>query len=172
MKAKLLLLACILHTVVSGKTLADTLFARQLGLPASGVSQRFTQRPGIWVGKTHVLFDQDGPGCILHWWLTCNNGQNPETKTDWAHQLRLRFFYDGSDKPSVDMTLAQFFMIIQGRDLYSVNNAAIKVLPKMPSTVICPSLSRNSGSNWRTADHGECKSGSWPTGKSILQTPS
>jgi len=109
---------------------AYSLFERQLELPVSGVSRRVTQRPGVRPGETVVLFDESGPGCIRHWWLTCNHGLNPETGKDWAHQLKLRFLFDGAEKPVVDMTLAQFFMILLGRDVYTVDSAAIKVLPK------------------------------------------
>lgn len=119
-----------LHGALSPEARGQSLFHRQLELPAIGISQRVTQRPGIKPGETIRLFDEAGPGCILHWWLTCSHGKNPETDADWAHQLRLRYFYDGAEKPAVDMTLAQFFMILLGRDVYTVDSAAIKVLPK------------------------------------------
>lgn len=109
---------------------SQTIFKLELGLPVKGISQRVTQRPEIKPNETFVLFDQAGPGCLLHWWLTCNQGKNPETGKDWVHQLRLRFFYDGAEKPSIDMTLAQFFMIMMDYDVYPIDNAAIKVLPK------------------------------------------
>ena len=91
---------------------SQVIFKQELGLPVKGTSQRVTQRPVIKPNETFVFFDQAGPGCLLHWWLTCNRGKNPETGKDWAHQLRLRFFYDGAEKPSINMTLAKFFMIM------------------------------------------------------------
>ena len=116
--------------LAAGPAGADPLFQRELDLPAAGTSQRVTQRPTLTPGETFVLFDEEGPGCIRHWWLTCSHGRNRATDADWAHQLRLRFFTDGGTTPSVNLTLAQFFMILLGRDPYTVDNAAIKVLPK------------------------------------------
>jgi len=128
--AQVIAVIAVVCGLLAGAASGDTLFQQQLELPARGVSQRVTQRPTVKPNQTLVLFDEQGPGCILHWWLTCNHGQNPDTQADFAHQLRLRFYYDGQAEPVVNMTLAQFFMILLGRDTYTVDNAAIKVLPK------------------------------------------
>lgn len=109
---------------------AAALFERELDLPARGLSQRVTQRPQLLPGKTVVLFDEQGPGCLLHWWLTCSHGRVEATGRERIHDLRLRFYYDGQQQPAVDMTLAQFFAILLQRDTFQVDNAAFKVLPK------------------------------------------
>lgn len=112
-------------------TRATALFQRELNLPVAGLSQRVTHRPpALKPGEKFVLFDQSGPGCLLHWWLTCSHGKNPETQRDYSHQLRVRFHYDGAKDPAVDLSIAQFFAILLGRDTYPIDNAAFKVLPK------------------------------------------
>jgi len=109
---------------------ADSLFSDQLALPKGGKSQRVTLRPELPSGSTLVLFDQEGPGCILHWWLTCKQDSNDQPGRRRTSDLRLRFYYDGDTQPAVDLTLAQFFSVLLGRDAYPIDNAAIKVLPR------------------------------------------
>lgn len=106
------------------------LFERELGLPVRGLSQRVTLKPKLAAGKTLVLFDEEGPGCVLHWWLTCSPGKAKGAEHEYIHDLRLRFYYDGQAEPAIDMTLAQFFAILLDHDTFPVDNAAFKVLPK------------------------------------------
>ena len=47
----------------------NRLFHAELELPVRGKSQRVTRRPNVAPGETAVLFDEEGPGCIHHWWL-------------------------------------------------------------------------------------------------------
>ncbi|MFC1736059.1 DUF2961 domain-containing protein [Candidatus Hydrogenedentota bacterium] len=105
-----------------------SLFHRELDLPVKGKSQRVTQRRRIEKGDTLVLFDEEGPGCVLHWWLTYSRKKTDPR--DRAHDMRVRIYYDGSESPDVDVTLAQYFSILLERNIYPVDNAAIKVLPK------------------------------------------
>src|ERR1035437_8553110 len=48
-------------------------------------------------GETITIMDEDGPGVIQHIWTTigCN-------EYAWPRLVRIRIFYDGADKPSVD----------------------------------------------------------------------
>ena len=46
------------------------LFSRELELPVGGVSKRVTLRSVVRSKERLVLFEEIGPGCILHWWLT------------------------------------------------------------------------------------------------------
>src|SRR4051794_36507023 len=87
-------------------------FQRELGLPVRGLSQRITLKPKLAGGKSMVLFDEQGPGCIPHWWLTCSPGKAKGAEHEYIHDLRLRFFYDGQLEPAIDMTLAQYFAIL------------------------------------------------------------
>lgn len=106
------------------------LFREELELPARGVSGRVTQRFDIRPGESKILFDESGPGCILHWWMTCNHGKRGDQELEMPHELVLRFYYDDQEQPAVEMTVAQFFSILFEHDVYTIDNAAIKVLPK------------------------------------------
>jgi hypothetical protein len=64
-------------------------------------------------GQTHVLLDEAGPGIITHIWITFL-GPEPQ---DWAkngsadHQeMLLRMYWDGSDRPAVEVPLGDFFV--------------------------------------------------------------
>jgi hypothetical protein len=107
----------------------STLFQAELNLPVRGVSQRVTRRPDIAPGETEVLFNEAGPGCIRHWWLTYTPSE-PKAVQDRIHDLRLRVYYDDTDLPGIDLTLGQFFAIMLGQDIYEVHSAALTVLPK------------------------------------------
>lgn len=90
---------------------------------------RTTRRPTFGPGETAVLFDGEGPGCISHWWITYSlkRGNDPR---DPAHDLQLKIYYDGESEPAVDLPLAKCFGILFDHDIYEVDNAAIKILPK------------------------------------------
>ena len=106
------------------------IFDRELGLPVRGISQRVTIRgQKVVPGQTLVLFDRKGPGCLLHWWLTYSM-KNDVDKRDLSHDIQLRIFYDGSETPTVDMTLARFFGLLLDHDVYTLDSAAIKILPQ------------------------------------------
>ncbi len=110
---------------------ASGLFHRELDLPARGVSQRVTHRPAIKPGETFVLFDEEGPGCLLHWWLTLGERRDkPAGERERVHDLQLRAYYDGESRPAIDLTLAQFFAVMLERDGYKVDSEALKVLPQ------------------------------------------
>ena len=101
-------------------------FHRQLQLPVEGLSERVTRRVDAAAGETVVLFDEAGPGCLMHWWMTYQRGG---AVPDRAHEMRLRFFYDGAAEPTVDVSLAQYFSALLENNVYAMDNAAIKVLP-------------------------------------------
>jgi len=122
------MLAIAVQMVAETTVEAAALFDRELELPVRGVSKRVTQRPFIEPGKTVVLFDEEGPGCLMHWWLTYSRKKNDII--DRAHQIQIRVFYDGSETPDIDVTLGQYFSILLDRNIYPIENAAIKILPK------------------------------------------
>jgi hypothetical protein len=68
-------------------------------------------------GETVVLADLEGPGVISHIWLTVAGNEY-----GWPRLLRLRVYYDGSDVPSVDAPVGDFFGVGHGleRPLNSV----------------------------------------------------
>ena len=64
---------------------------------------------GIAAGETLVLMDEDGPGVVTHFWNTI-------AAYDIFHgrSVVLRVYYDGSDKPSVEAPLGDFFGVGHG----------------------------------------------------------
>jgi hypothetical protein len=55
----------------------------------------------IQPGDTHVLADLDGPGVLEHLWLTTH-------RKFWRRSI-LRFYWDGSDQPAIEVPLGDFF---------------------------------------------------------------
>ncbi|GMV97158.1 MAG: DUF2961 domain-containing protein [Phycisphaerae bacterium] len=60
-------------------------------------------------GETVVLADLQGPGVITHIWMTI-----ADNEYGWPRLLRLRIYYDGSDTPSVDAPIGDFFAVGNG----------------------------------------------------------
>ena len=62
-------------------------------------------------GETTVLAELEGPGIINHIWLTVAGNEY-----GWPRLLRLRVYYDGSDVPSVDAPVGDFFGVGHGME--------------------------------------------------------
>jgi hypothetical protein len=60
-------------------------------------------------GETTVLADLKGPGVVNHIWMTIAGNEY-----GWPRLLRLRVYYDGSDVPSVDAPVGDFFAVGHG----------------------------------------------------------
>ncbi|MBN2507882.1 MAG: DUF2961 domain-containing protein [Verrucomicrobia bacterium] len=60
-------------------------------------------------GETIVLADLRGPGVITHLWMTI-----ADNEFGWPRLLRLRIYYDGSEIPSVDAPVGDFFAVGNG----------------------------------------------------------
>ena len=60
-------------------------------------------------GETITLADLKGPGVVSHIWLTIAGNEY-----GWPRLLRLRVYYDGSDVPSVDAPVGDFFGVGHG----------------------------------------------------------
>jgi hypothetical protein len=114
---------------VPASSWGQSLFKYELGLPARGLSQRVTLKDRLEPGEKRVLFDETGPGCILHWWMAYPRSKQENQEYERIHYIRIRIYYDDHTEPDLDVTLGQFFSILQKRDLYNINNAAIKVVP-------------------------------------------
>ncbi len=82
----------------------------------------------IGAGETVTLAEIDGPGIIRHIWTTTNA---PDTSTR-THILR--FYWDGSEQPSVEVPLGDFF---------GVGNAMLANVNSWPITVLASGRSRN-----------------------------
>src|SRR5215831_8968545 len=68
-------------------------------------------------GETLVLADLQGPGVLTHLWLTV-----AANEYGWPRLLRLRVYYDGNPRPSVDVPVGDFFGVGHGleRNLQSL----------------------------------------------------
>lgn len=62
-------------------------------------------------GETTVLADLKGPGVVSHIWMTI-----ADTEYAWPRLLRLRVYYDGSEIPSVDAPIGDFFAVGNGAE--------------------------------------------------------
>ncbi|HOX01299.1 MAG TPA: DUF2961 domain-containing protein [Candidatus Paceibacterota bacterium] len=62
-------------------------------------------------GETTVLADLRGPGVVHHLWMTI-----ADNEYGWPRLLRLRVYYDGSDIPSVDAPVGDFFAVGNGME--------------------------------------------------------
>jgi len=60
-------------------------------------------------GETTVLADLSGPGVVNHLWMTI-----ADNEYGWPRLLRLRVYYDGSETPSVDAPIGDFFAVGHG----------------------------------------------------------
>jgi hypothetical protein len=60
-------------------------------------------------GETTVLADLPGPGVVNHLWMTI-----ADNEYGWPRLLRLRVYYDGSETPSVDAPIGDFFAVGNG----------------------------------------------------------
>jgi Protein of unknown function (DUF2961)/HEAT repeats len=59
--------------------------------------------------ETVTIADLSGPGIVTHIWTTLSG-----TEYGWPRLMRLRVYYDGSDVPSVDVPLGDFFAVGHG----------------------------------------------------------
>jgi len=62
-------------------------------------------------GETTVLADLQGPGVVTHLWITI-----ADNEYGWPRLLRLRVYYDGSETPSVDAPIGDFFAVGNGTE--------------------------------------------------------
>ncbi len=81
-------------------------------------------RPYIYIQPNEVyeLASIDGPGKITHIWLTDNCKVN--------RRLILRIYWDGSEKPSVEVPLHDFFASAEYQTFGQVNSATVCVNPR------------------------------------------
>jgi len=60
-------------------------------------------------GESVVLADLEGPGIVTHIWTTV-----AANEYGWPRLLRFRVYYDGSNTPSIDVPLGDFFAVGHG----------------------------------------------------------
>lgn len=65
-------------------------------------------------GKTQVLFDEKGTGCIKHFYWTYIEGAEVQ-RLNIFRGLVLRAFWDGEDAPSIEVPLGDLFGVSNGQ---------------------------------------------------------
>lgn len=69
-------------------------------------------------GKTAVLADVKGQGAIKHFWIT---------ESANSRELIMRIFFDGCERPAVEVPLSDFFAVSDYRDNHTVSSLPICV---------------------------------------------
>ena len=72
-----------------------------------GVGWKISPSVDIRAGETFTLADIDGPGAIQHLWMTPTG--------NWRHAI-LRIYWDGQERPSVEVPIGDFFCCGWGTD--------------------------------------------------------
>lgn len=81
---------------------------------ASSSHVELTKNGDAWPiepGATIVLMDEKGPGIVTHFWNTVS-----ASDIFYARSLVLRIYYDGLDKPSVEVPLGDFYGVGHGAE--------------------------------------------------------
>jgi hypothetical protein len=91
---------------------------------AADLGQGWKISPSVVVqpGETFTMADITGPGIIRHIWITDNC---PKNRT-----LILRMYWDGSDTPSVEVPLGDFFACAEYQNYAQVTSLPVCVNPK------------------------------------------
>jgi len=91
---------------------------------ATELGQGWKISPSVVVqpGETFTMADIAGPGIIRHIWIT---DSCPENRT-----LILRMYWDGSDTPSVEVPLGDFFACAEYQNYAQVTSLPVCVNPK------------------------------------------
>lgn len=123
----------VLVVLISGLAMAQTTAAalEDLTRPSSAISQRASSAnpelnsngdaKGIDIGQTLVLGELEGPGEITHIWFTVGSED-----IFYGRSLVLRVYWDGSEKPSIETPLGDFFGVGHGT-LYPYTSAPVSV---------------------------------------------
>lgn len=91
---------------------------------AAGLGQGWKISPSVVVqpGEVFTMADITGPGIIRHIWIT---DSCPKNRT-----LILRMYWDGSDTPSVEVPLGDFFACAEYQNYAQVTSLPVCVNPK------------------------------------------
>ncbi|HQH25529.1 MAG TPA: DUF2961 domain-containing protein [Bacteroidales bacterium] len=117
------LMACVTLSVSSQSL--ESLTKSQVGISmraASGNPFNNTDAlKDIGAGETRELAILDGPGKIVHMWFVPFS-----SNIRWPRALVLRIYWDGSDVPSVETPMGDFFAVGNGM-MATVNSLPVKV---------------------------------------------
>lgn len=102
----------------------ESIAGQQIGISmraASGNPFNNDDNLGLGKGETKTIAILEGPGKIVHMWFVPSS-----TNIRWPRALVLRIYWDGSDIPSVETPLGDFFAVGNGM-LATVNSLPVKV---------------------------------------------
>ena len=85
-----------------------------------GQGWKISPSVNIKAGETFCLADFAGPAMIKHIWMTCTGGNR---------KLILRIYWDGSDTPSVETPLNDFFACADFQSFSQLTSAAVCLNP-------------------------------------------
>ena len=111
------------HMAVSAQTLqaiADQLYGKSMRA-SSGNPFNNADSQVFGKGETVTIATLEGPGRIVHIWLTAFS-----MDIRWPRAMVLRIYWDGSDLPSVETPLGDFFAVGNGM-MANVNSLPVKV---------------------------------------------
>ena len=90
-----------------------------LKLPENYQSHRATWRQQVSRDSESIVAEMEGSGCLRHFWLTIGGIRNdPEN----GLYLTLRIYFDGWEKPSVEMPVVPFFGIHHAHEAKTINS--------------------------------------------------
>ena len=92
-----------------------------LELPREFLIDRVIDSPGIGIGKTRLLAELEGPGCIRHIWMAT------QPRPMLNRQIIIRIYWDGEEQPSVEAPLGDFFGLCHGIPFYEINSRYLSV---------------------------------------------
>jgi len=127
MKSKLILLVFGLMAAVTlsvNSQSLESITEQQVGISmraASGNPFNNNDNLGLGKGETKTIAILEGPGKIVHMWFVPSS-----SNIRWPRALVLRIYWDGSDIPSVETPLGDFFAVGNGM-LATVNSLPVKV---------------------------------------------
>jgi len=87
-----------------------------------GVGWKISPSIAVNSGETAELADIDGPGIVRHIWITDNCPKN--------RMLIIRMYWDGSDTPSVEAPLGDFFAAAEHQGYAQLTSMPVCVNPK------------------------------------------
>lgn len=106
--------------LLEGITQAKPFVSRRVSSAKEDLSRNLDSRP-IEAGQTLTLAELQGPGVITHLWCTVAS-KDPF----YSKSLVLRIYWDGHDKPSVEVPLGDFFAVGNAASA-EVNSSVINV---------------------------------------------
>jgi hypothetical protein len=117
--APAILICLFFSSMISEPVRADNASQLGLELPKSGIPDRVGITRKISSGKSVVVAELDGPGCIRHLWMTLSKPWNNYSLVN--RKSIIRIYFDDAIEPQVEAPLGDFFGVMHGVDFYNIN---------------------------------------------------